>query len=697
MTASNRVAALAVLALLLALYGALPFIATPTFPQALWTLGFSQSFANASMATIHAANIGAPQPAAIAFGLAGAWPAGLFIAAGLQPADAYAAMVALWLSVAFFGAYGLARLAGAAPALALGGAALWLTMPMVWAHADYSMLGLGFALLPFYFRCALPMLQSGTQAVLYPLACVVAVFMDGYSFVMFAAGASLLGAWLYWRIPERRRDLARRALPLHLASFGLAAGLYVLYVDAGSFPPMPLDAFRTWGLDLAFFAVPAEGQHWIPDALGWSAARSEERFFGDASIWRSTFALPLVLAALWAWWKVRGAALATGLLVALVLGFYLALGPSLKVHATHTPAEDGKTMSAAQALAPTGSAWLSTRVPGLRDMRSAYRWLALTVFSAWLLLMLWLATGTRAPLVAAALVGLLNLPHPAEKWATGRHNREMFLRLDAELLHDLGRFVRPGERIAFLPWGNDVLANYLASRLAAVSYNVGGDKNVARAHRDWPQTLRQMPMGAVEPGFPAQALLLLARGEADAVVLPYVDLFWAAHFWPSPLAHAARLRPAIAAIERSGLARVTERGLYALVRFEGGSGPAAEAAVLREICAPPICLRGERLAPESPPATLAAGQFRVRLYGSGRSGGAGRIEVLSEQPGFRHASIALVASAPGVPGGLLAEGYVNLHYRVEDFQLRLVPGEGDLLRVEGYEVLPRPRPAARAP
>ena len=698
MAAGSRLAALAVLALLLAMHGAVPFLATPTLPQAVWTTSFSQSFANASMLTLHAANIGAPQPAAIAFGLAGAWPAGLFIYAGLHPADAYAAMAGLWLSVAFFCADRLARLAGAAPAAAVGGAALWLSMPMVWAHSGYSMLGLGFALLPFYFLCALLVLLRGTHAAFYPLACVVAVFMDGYSFVMFAAGASVLGAWLYWRLPERRRPIARRALPLHVGSLALAAGLYVLYVGTASFPPMPLDAFRTWGLDLAFFAVPTEGWHWIPDALGWSAARSEERFFGDASIWRTTFALPLVLAALWAWWKLRRvSALATGLLLALVLGFYLSLGPSLKVQATYTGAEHGKAMTEAQALGPTGSAWLSTRVPGLRDMRAAYRWLALTVFSAWLLLVLWLASGKRAPLVAAAIVGILNLPHPAEKWAEDRRNRDMFLRLDADLLADLGRFVRPNERIAFLPYGNDILGAYLAARLAAVSYNIGGDKNVAQAYRHWPETLRQIPMDAVEPGLPAQALLLLARGEADTVIVSYVDLLWGSHRWPSPPEHAARLRPVVTAIERAGLGRVTDRKWYALVRLAGEGGPAAETAVLRVLCAQPICVRGERLDPESAPATLAAGQFRVRLYGTGRSGGAGRIEVLSEQPGFRHASIALVASSPGAPGGILAEGYVNLHYRVEDFQLRLVPGEGDLLRVQGYEVLPRPRPAARAP
>ena len=705
MTAGSRLAALAVLALMLAMHGAVPFLAVPTLGHAVWTTGFAQSFANDSVLAIHAANFGAPRPAAIAFGLAGAWPAALLVAAGLHPADAYSVMAALWLSLAFFSAYGLARLGGVSVGRAIGGAALWLTMPIVWAHAEYCMLGLGIALLPFYFLCALLLLREPRpgRSAFYVLACVVAALMDGYTFVMFVAGASLLGAWLFMRSPARRSVLLRRALPVHLAGVAVAYVLYISYVGTSHYETAPLEAFRAWSLDLAFLAVPSEGVHWIPDALGWSSARSEERFFGDRSVWRTTFAAPLVLGALWAWWRMRrSTVLATGLLAALLLGFYMALGPSLKIQATRPPGDQtGKAMAAEHALAPTGSAWLSSRVPGLRDMRAAYRWLALTVFSAWLLLMLWLSAGQRAALLLAAAVGLLNLPHIAQKWNEDAHNREMFLRIDADLVQDLRRFLGRGERVAFLPYGNDVLVNYLAARLGLVSYNIGGDKNLAEARRHWPETLRQIPMASMEEGFPAQALLLLARGEADALVLPYIDLLWAAHRWPGPAVLKESLRPVVAAMRKTNLVSVTERDHYALIRLDAAARAAGavelEAAVLRHLCAPPICLRRDRFASPGSPAALAPGQFRVRVYGAGVSNGQGRAEAVSAQSGFRHASIALLARPGGGESSLLAEGYLNLPHRVEDLELRVSPGEGDMLRVDGYEVLPRPRPAAKVP
>ena len=704
---ATAIAAAAAMALVLVLHGAVPFLATPTLGQALWSTGFAQSFANGSALSIHAANFGAPNPAPIAFGLAGAWPAALFIAAGHHPADAYSAMAALWLGLAFFGAWRLARLAGVGAVLSLAGAALWLSMPIVWAHAPYSMLSLGIALLPLYFLCALQLMQRAPRlryAALHVLACVVAVFMDGYTFVMFVAGASLLGAWLFAHSPPRRRLLVRWALPAHVAGAGIAYALYVSYVGTSQYEPAPLEAFRAWGLDLAFVAVPTQGVHWIPDALGLSSVRSEERFFGDPSVWRTTFALPILLAGLWAWRRARHvSALATGLLAVLLVGFYMALGPSLKVQATHPPGDEtGKAMAAHQAIAPTGSAWLSARVPGLRDMRSAYRWLALAVFSAWLLLVLRLASAERSDVVLAAAVAggiaLVNLPDIPRKWRDDAHNREMFLRIDAELVQDLGRFLRAGERVAFLPYGNDVLANYLAARLRLISYNIGGDKNLALARAHWPETLRQIRMGSVEEGFPAQALLLLARGEAEALVLPYIDLLWAAHRWPGPAESRETLRPATAAMRRSGLVSVIERDHYALVRLEANSSPAAlEAAVLQQLCAPPVCLRQDASASASVPVPLAAGQFRFRVYGAGASAGQSSVEVVSEQGSFRHASIALPARPASARGGILGEGLFILHSRAEDLQVRVLAGEGDMLRLERYEVLPRPRPGAKAP
>ncbi len=709
---ARGVAGAALLGLALVLHGAVPFVAVPALGQALWSTGFSQSFASDSLLSVYATHFGAPQPAPISFGLAGAWPAGVFIAAGLHPADAYAAMAALWLGVAFVSAYALGRLLRVAPALCLLGAALWLGMPVIWAHADYSMLSLGIALLPFYFLCSLLVVSReprAAYAVLLVLACLVAAFMDGYSFVMFAAGSGILAAWLFARDPARRRTLLLWALPVHAAGLVAAGCLYVLYEGGLDYGAAPLDVFRAWGLDLAYLALPTEGVHWLPDLLGLSAGRSEERFFGDASAWRTTFAAPLLGVAAWGWWRARRTALlATGCLLVMLAALYLALGPSLKINAVKPAgAQLGQLMPERYALAPTGSAWLSSEVPGLRSMRAAYRWLALAVFAGWLLLMLWLSTAARAEaFLAAALalgVGLLSLPHLADKWRDDMAKRAMFLRIDAQLVADMRGLLARGERVAFLPYRNDMLANYLAARLELVAYNIGGDKNLEAAQRHWPETLRQIPMAALEPGFPGQVLLLLVRREADAVVLPYIDLAIAGHHrWPRPAQFRESLAPVVSALRASGLATVIERELYAVVRLEQGVPSLTERLVLRHFCAPPVCLRQSGFAAQAtsrvgyvhlgPRAPLAAGRFRFALHGAAAAAGHSWVEVVSRHTARRHAKYPLSAGE-----GVLAEGAVSLEARAEDLEIRVFVGEGDVLRLDGYELAPAARQPARAP
>ncbi|QNA99270.1 hypothetical protein [Massilia sp. Se16.2.3] len=343
---------------------------TPTLGQAVWTTGFSQSFANGSLFDIHTHAFGIPRPAAIAFGLAGAWPAGLLIRLGLHPADAYAGMVAAWLGLAMFSAYRVARLFGAGRPLALPGAVAWMSMPIVWAHAGYSMLSLGIALLPFYFMAAIRlfMLAPGSRrigaadAALYCAAAVLSVFMDGYTFMMFACGASMFLLYAFLVRPEARRTLACFAVPVHVASFGLAYLLFSAYIGKSHFEAQQLDFFRAWGLDLSFAAIPTRGLLWLPDLLGWSVERSDARYFGDDSVWRTTFALPLLLVALAAWWRGRQKGFATAAVLVAAFGFYMALGPALKINATKPvaghAAPSGRALTAPPpiGLVPTGNA-----------------------------------------------------------------------------------------------------------------------------------------------------------------------------------------------------------------------------------------------------------------------------------------------------------------------------------------------------
>ena len=600
---------------ILLVHGAIPFLAVPTVGQAVWTTGFSASFINRSVLTIQATNFGAPASARIAFGLGGAYPAALLIAAGLRPVDAYSAITAIWLTVALLGAWGISRAFGLSVTSSVLTALVWLALPMVWGHSGYSMVSFGFALMPLYFWNALrffgviggPVSGRFRQfwlAAMDTSVCVLAAFMDGYTFVMFAIGSLVMAAWTSVCCNNLRRRLITFAVPVHVAGLTFAYALYATYVGRMEFAPSSLDLFRGWGVDLAFISIPTRGVLWLFDVLGWSVNRSDYELFGDESVWRTTFSLPLILAGLVAWlWLRRPPAaqsnarrLATGLFVVAVFGLYMALGPTLKI-GTVKPVEIRSStpivrpMPAELGTLPTGNAWISEHVPGFRNMRAAYRWLALSLLGCWLL-WVWLVSEVGARWwVWPITVGLIisGLPHIPEVLKDSVAYRRNFLDMDRELLSDLRRSLKPGERVAFLPYRNDFLINYAASRLGIRAYNIGGDKNLAMAMVSWPEPMQSSAMGTIDAAFMQRVARLLARGDADAIVLPYFDALWAAHLWPCP-AEAARffspgvgaafqnvgakcpsqlkseLEPVIRALSVLPYFTVEERSLHALVR-----------------------------------------------------------------------------------------------------------------------------------
>lgn len=574
--------------LMLALHGAVPFLLAPTLGQAVWSVGFSQSFANQSLWSVYATNFGAPEPAAMAFGLPGAWLAGLYIRLGLHPPDAYTAMVASWMTMAMAAAYKLARHFSVPPNLALLAALGWMSMPVAWAHAGYSMLSIGIALLPMYFFSTLKLLQHcapvddvpqgrlSWRALAVVVACILAVFMDGYSFMFFVVGSGLLAAcWWLQTSPHGRKRLALVALPVHVLGLSAAYGLYGAFVGQSGYTAAPLDFFRGWGADLSFFFRPTHGMHWLPDLLGWSTVRTEQQYFGDESVWITTFSIPVALAGLWAAWRMKnGKRPVAGLVLIAGFGFYMALGPSIKLNSVKPEgASSDRSMPAEAAIAPTGSAVLSEKLPGFNNMRASYRWTAMGVFGAWALLVL--ALSVRNPqrtrwIGVSLMIGvvLLNLPYLPKKWAQDAENRRMFFQLDADLIGELRPVLHAKETVAFLPYGNDFLVNYLAARLNFTSFNIGGDKNLEKARTHWPHWMSSFAMGQIDPGFAARAALLLGEKEADAVVFPFVDLLWAAHQWPAARRFQEELQPSIEFLRQSSLFEVTPGRHQVAVRLK---------------------------------------------------------------------------------------------------------------------------------
>ncbi|SHJ01087.1 hypothetical protein [Desulfofundulus thermosubterraneus] len=709
------------LAFVLFLHGAVPFVAVPTLGQAVAATGYSQSFVNESLFSIYAKNFGLPDPAPALCGLVVLYPAGFLIAAGLHPADAYAAMAALWLAVSFFGAWRIGLMFGLRAPLAAVGAVLWMSMPVVWAHACYSMLSLGIGLLSFYFWAALRIftllptdrVDAICSAALYVAVCLIAIFMDGYSFMMFAVGSSLLAAYVFIRFAERRRHLLVFAFPLHVVGLGLAYALYAVYVGKPQFEPAPLDFFRGWGVDLTFLAIPTKGMHWLWDALGLSMPRSDREFFGDASVWMTTFSIPVILVGLVAWWCTRRKTkLAAGFLLVALFGFYMSLGPSLKVNSVK-PHEMGPLMPAELAVAPTGSAWLSENLPGFKNMRAAYRWSALGVFGFWALIVLLIARmDRRAQVWGFALLSLLivsNLPLPEKQWIEKVNNREMFFRIDADLVDDMKKVLYQGELVAFLPYRNDFLVNYLASRLNIRTYNIGGDKNLVEARKHWPLTMRTFQMGRVNSGFSNRVLLLLVRREADTVVLPYIDMLWAAHAWPAPLKYKQELESIIRELAKSGYVHIEEREHYAIVRLSSKYVQSSSLYNLeRDILKIHVfrfdesntltqvgILKEGRLVSDGragfllfgPYSPVKAGEYRLVVKGSASAVDSAWVDVVSQKGTVQHAKFPLAVTTEGI-SGVLADGLVRLEAPVDDLEVRVYVGAQDRVQLEGYELTP---------
>ena len=607
----------------LMVYGAIPFLLLPTTGQANWAMGFAESLSNGSIFSLHALNIGHPEPAPMAFGIPETWVASILLRLGLSSADAYSLTFALFLILAYIAVLKIANIYNIKNKILANLAAVaWLTSPAIIYHSGYSILSLGIALLPFYFLAPLALIERGENlsrssigllSLLYLASGIISIFTDGYSFMMFFAGSSILifSDLLFpgglFRGKSRRKYLN---CLIHLASFIAAYYLYSNYIGSSGFEPQGLDSFRGWGADLTFFLVPTEGLHWLSDAIGFHVRRSEANFWGDGSTYRTTFILAWLVATFFLAIAARKRITRyIPLLVIAFFGLYMSLGPVLKINYTKTSLISQSIFNQSEIadireframpekyvvnIPATGSGFLSKKLPGFNVMRSAYRWSALFVFGVLIFVLMSVSSYHRKKekYFAALFTLIIALQLPNLSKSLPRHItlRGQFSKTDSHLVAPLTQATNKAERVIFLPWDNDFILNIIVPKAGLIAYNIGGDKNVQMARKQWPSSFKNLG------GIRRRAQILediynnksvvndyklgikeaLIDGDVDAVVIPYFDTLQAAHSWrcksPQDSSCVERerglLQPLLIAIDETETLQREESTFFSVIRL----------------------------------------------------------------------------------------------------------------------------------
>lgn len=585
------------LLIIVVVYAAIPFYSIPSLGGIVPPSGFAQSFVNGGWPAIKATNFGLPTAAPIEFGLPGVFLQSAFIRFfGLHPSDAYSLGAILWLALALWGTMKFCQFLGANFLQSVFLSLIYLTLPLVWWHAQYSFLSFGFALLPLYVFLGLRVVYTSsstrevprswiTASVLFALTSVLAVLMDGYTFVMLFTACGLIWLVAFLRGDVSRKGLLGRALPVFLVSAIVSYLLYTTYLGVSGFWLSTLDQFRAWGVDLTMLVVPTRGISWFWDALHVSIVRNQFLLFGDPSLWSTTFALPLIIVGGIGLVLSRRHRLALPLLLMALVGFYLSLGPSLKVNSQVPLAANGQatadtgSMPANLAKGPTGSAFLDQYVPGFDDMRAPYRWVALMLVGLFGAAILFyrktLAGGYKAvaPCVAVLLI-LSNLPNLPQRLQASHDYRTAMHVIDQDFA-GLSSYVGKDALVFFVPPGNDWMANYLTAMGNYRSYNVGGDRNVEIAKANWPPLIYSFTLG--NPRYcPANIRAVLQQNLAAFVIIPYFDMYYSASTWPQPettlQSYQQQDRSTVAYFKNNPAFVVRDEPLYAVISLAPGKG-----------------------------------------------------------------------------------------------------------------------------
>ncbi|MGK7285650.1 hypothetical protein ACSPAB_07265 [Buttiauxella agrestis] len=116
----------------------------------------------------------------------------------------------------------------------------------------------------------------------------------------------------------------------------------------------------------------------------------------------------------------------------------------------------------------------------------------------------------------------------------------MFNQIDNDLVTVLRQQIRPEEKVAFIPWGNDFLANYIAPAAGFRTFNIGGDKNLNAAQLGWSSEMLTLG-GGIDINRALTAINMLVNGSANVLIIPYFNMQWSPQIWPCLAQTTAKL------------------------------------------------------------------------------------------------------------------------------------------------------------
>lgn len=534
----------------LIIHAAVPGVLLPNTGFVYGWTGFAEAFALQGFFAVHSDYFGYTNVIPLSFGLTAVLPMAWLIRFGVEPLVAFSIIQLLFLLLAFAGGLRLAIHFKCPTNIAILLSLGWLVLPIIWISSkNYMMLGWGMALLPGYFYIAESFFQfqgSWSQKALRGLALLItimgAMFLDPYSLVMFLSGVGFFLIFKFVYFKKERRGFLSMEVPFFLFSISLAYLAYASYIKVFPVDSTEIAIFRAMGADLIYLAVPSQGVIWLWDTLGLSAFRDTTMYWGDGSAWKSSFSLLLMFIAIMGWWLLRNRNWRAAVFLAItIFGFYMSLGPTVKIDARKSLEQAEKTFSYNSYLMPregagvsTGSGVLSENMPGFRSMRGSYRWVALGSFGAWVLLVLVVAKyngSKKAYALTGIAIALLfsHTPNLGKAWETGLNSQKRAMAINDSLLNNLKHTIDPSDIIMFLPAGNDHLLNYLASRNQFQTYNVGGDRHYVYAKSNWPALVKKLSnVGYDLDKSPCRAdVFLLAETlifeDLDVIVFPFFD------------------------------------------------------------------------------------------------------------------------------------------------------------------------------